>query len=166
MLRHVLPLVMLLVSNVFMTYAWYGHLKYLAAKPVMFAVLISWGIAFLEYCFQVPANRIGSTVYTLPQLKIIQEVITMTVFAAFSYFVMKERLTMNYLYAALCMVGAVFFIFRAAHNELPLRRPLHGRRGVFHFQRKLEKSLIKNSRRTSSNVRRLFCVISSARRSS
>ena len=114
MLRHVLPLVMLLVSNVFMTYAWYGHLKYLAAKPVMFmfAVLISWGIAFLEYCFQVPANRIGSTVYTLPQLKIIQEVITMTVFAAFSYFVMKERLTMNYLYAALCMVGAVFFIFR------------------------------------------------------
>ena len=112
MLRHVLPLVMLLVSNVFMTYAWYGHLKYLAAKPVMFAVLISWGIAFPEYCFQVPANRIGSTVYTLPQLKIIQEVITMTVFAAFSYFVMKERLTMNYLYAALCMVGAVFFIFR------------------------------------------------------
>lgn len=112
MLRHVLPLVMLLVSNVFMTYAWYGHLKYLAAKPVMFAVLISWGIAFLEYCFQVPANRIGSTVYTLPQLKIIQEVITMTVFAAFSYFVMKERLTMNYFYAALCMVGAVFFIFR------------------------------------------------------
>ena len=112
MLRHVLPLVMLLVSNVFMTYAWYGHLKYLAAKPVMFPVLISWGIAFLEYCFQVPANRIGSTVYTLPQLKIIQEVITMTVFAAFSYFVMKERLTMNYLYAALCMVGAVFFIFR------------------------------------------------------
>ena len=112
MLRHVLPLCMLMVSNVFMTYAWSGHLKYLAAKPVMVAVLISWGIAFLEYCFQVPAIRMGSTVYSLPQLKIIQEVITMTVFAAFSYFVMKEKLTMNYLYAALCMVGAVFFIFR------------------------------------------------------
>lgn len=112
MLRHVLPLFMLLVSNVFMTYAWYGHLKYLAAKPIMITVLVSWGIAFLEYCFQVPANRMGSTVYSLPQLKIIQEVITMTVFAAFSYFVMKEKLTMNYLYAALCMVGAVFFIFR------------------------------------------------------
>lgn len=112
MIRHILPLVMLFISNIFMTYAWYGHLKYLASRPVVVAVLISWGIAFLEYCFQVPANRVGSTVYSLPQLKIIQEVITMTVFAAFTCFVMKERLTMNYFYAALCMIGAVFFVFR------------------------------------------------------
>lgn len=111
-LKHVLPIAMLFVSNIFMTYAWYGHLKFVASKPVIIAVLISWGVAFFEYCFQVPANRLGHAVYTLPQLKIIQEVITMTIFAGFSYFVMKEKLTMNYLWAALCMLGAVFFIFR------------------------------------------------------
>lgn len=112
MLRHIAPLALLFVSNIFMTYAWYGHLKFLASKPVFAAVLISWGVAFLEYCFQVPANRLGSQVYSLPQLKIMQEVITMTIFAGFTFFVMKEKLTLNYLWASFCMIGAVFFIFR------------------------------------------------------
>ena len=115
MFRGLATVLLLVVSNAFMTLAWYGHIAFksrLERFGMIAIVLLSWGIALFEYCFQVPANRIGSTVYTLPQLKIIQEVITMTVFAAFSYFVMKERLTMNYLYAALCMVGAVFFIFR------------------------------------------------------
>lgn len=83
------------------------------AKPLIFVILASWGIAFFEYCFQVPANRLGHQIYTLPQLKIMQEVITMCVFAGFTFFVMKERLTFNYLWASLCMVGAVFFIFRS-----------------------------------------------------
>ena len=112
MYRHLVPIMLLLVSNVFMTFAWYGHLKYLGTKPLLTAIIVSWGVAFFEYCFQVPANRLGSTVYTLPQLKIIQEVITMTIFAGFAVFVMKERLSLNYLWASLCMVGAVFFIFR------------------------------------------------------
>ena len=80
----------------------------MSAKPLIFAILASWGIAFFEYCFQVPANRLGHQIYTLPQLKIMQEVITMCVFAAFTFFVMKEKLTLNYLWASLCMVGAVF----------------------------------------------------------
>lgn len=84
----------------------------MSAKPLIFAILASWGIAFFEYCFQVPANRLGHQIYTLPQLKIMQEVITMCVFATFTFFVMKEKLTLNYLWASLCMVGAVFFIFR------------------------------------------------------
>ena len=112
MLRYAAPVILLLISNMFMTYAWYGHLKHMGAKPLIFAIVISWLIAFFEYCFQVPANRLGHQVYTLPQLKIIQEVITMTIFAGFSYFVMQEKLTMNYLWAALCMTGAVYFIFR------------------------------------------------------
>ena len=112
MARSLAPILLLLVSNVFMTYAWYGHLKHMNAKPLIFAILASWGIAFFEYCFQVPANRLGHQIYTLPQLKIMQEVITMCVFAAFTFFVMKEKLTVNYLWASLCMVGAVFFIFR------------------------------------------------------
>lgn len=103
MARSLAPILLLLVSNVFMTYAWYGHLKHMSAKPLIFAILASWGIAFFEYCFQV---------HTLPQLKIMQEVITMCVFAAFTFFVMKEKLTLNYLWASLCMVGAVFFIFK------------------------------------------------------
>lgn len=112
MLRYAAPVILLLISNMFMTYAWYGHLKHMGTKPLIFAIVISWLIAFFEYCFQVPANRLGHQVYTLPQLKIIQEVITMTIFAGFSYFVMQEKLTMNYLWAALCMTGAVYFIFR------------------------------------------------------
>ena len=112
MARSLAPILLLLVSNVFMTYAWYGHLKHMSAKPLIFAILASWGIAFFEYCFQVPANRLGHQIYTLPQQKIMQEVINMCVFAAFTFFVMKEKLTLNYVWASLCMVGAVFFIFR------------------------------------------------------
>lgn len=112
MLKFFCPIALLFISNIFMTYAWYGHLKYVASRPVFIAIVISWFIAFFEYCFQVPANRMGHLVYTLPQLKIMQEVITMTVFAGFSVFVMKEKLSLNYLWAALCMTGAVFFLFR------------------------------------------------------
>ncbi len=103
---------LLILSNIFMTYAWYGHLKTLGSKPFWIAILVSWGVAFFEYCFQVPANRIGFTHFTLPQLKIIQEVITMVVFSLFAIFFMKEELNRNYIYASLCLVGAVFFIFR------------------------------------------------------
>lgn len=103
---------MLILSNLFMTYAWYGHLKTLSHKPIWIAVLVSWGVAFFEYCFQVPANRIGLGYFTLPQLKIIQEVITMVVFSAFAVFFMKEQLNRNFIYASVCMVGAVYFIFR------------------------------------------------------
>ena len=111
-MQKIYPLMLLLCSNVFMTYAWYGHLKNLSSKPVYVAVFVSWCIAFFEYCFQVPGNRLGFQCYTLPQLKILQEVITMCVFAGFCFFIMKEKITINYLYAALCMVGAVYFIFR------------------------------------------------------
>ena len=103
---------LLIASNVFMTFAWYGHLKNFKETPLYYVVLISWGIAFFEYCFQVPANRLGSEHFTLPQLKIIQEVITMVVFAGFSVLYMKQQLTMNYIWAALCLCGAVFFIFK------------------------------------------------------
>jgi uncharacterized protein (DUF486 family) len=103
---------LLLLSNVFMTWAWYGHLKTLGTKPLWIAILASWGVAFLEYCFQVPANRIGFKFYSLAQLKIMQEVITMVVFSVFATFVIKEPLNRNFIYASLCLVGAVFFIFR------------------------------------------------------
>ena len=103
---------LLLLSNVFMTFAWYGHLKNLSAKPWFIAALVSWGIAFFEYVFQVPANRIGSQVMSLPQLKILQEVITLTVFVPFAIYYMKQPLKWDYLWAALCMCGAVYFIFR------------------------------------------------------
>ena len=112
LIRYAVPIILLFISNLFMTYAWYGHLKYMNAKPVLYAILVSWSIALFEYCFQVPANRFGHELYSLPQLKIMQEVITMCVFAAFTFFVMKEKLTLNYVWASLCMVGAVFFIFR------------------------------------------------------
>jgi uncharacterized protein (DUF486 family) len=104
----------LVASNIFMTYAWYGHLKDLKDKPLWIAVLASWGVAFFEYCLQVPGNRIGfqQAGISLQQLKVMQEVITMAVFAAFAVFYMGERLTMNFLYAGLCMVAAVFFMFR------------------------------------------------------
>lgn len=103
---------LLTISNLFMTYAWYGHLKDFKSKPLIIAILVSWGVALLEYCFQVPANRIGAQYFTLPQLKIIQEVITMAVFAGFAYFYMKANITVNYLYAGICLLGAVYFIMR------------------------------------------------------
>ena len=104
---------MLIVSNLFMTFAWYGHLKNLAQSPWYVAALISWGIALFEYLLQVPANRIGYTELSLGQLKILQEVITLTVFVPFAVLYMNQPLKMDYLYAALCMMGAVYFIFRA-----------------------------------------------------
>ena len=103
---------LLVASNVFMTFAWYAHLKDMKAKPWSIAALLSWGIAFFEYMLQVPANRIGSETLSLPQLKIIQEVITLTVFVPFVVFYMKQPLKWDYLYAGLCMCGAVYFIFR------------------------------------------------------
>jgi len=95
-----------------MTYAWYGHIQDLRAKPLYIAILVSWGIALFEYCLQVPANRIGSAAYTLPQLKVIQEIITMIVFAFFFTFYMKQKLNLDYLLAGLCLVGAAYFMFR------------------------------------------------------
>lgn len=104
--------ILLIISNVFMTFAWYAHLKELAHKPWVVAALISWGVALLEYVFQVPANRIGHTVASVGQLKILQEVITLTVFVPFAVFYLKEPLKLDYLWAGLCLLGAVFFIFR------------------------------------------------------
>ena len=110
-------IVLLTISNIFMTFAWYGHLKNLSTKPLWMVILISWGIAFLEYCFQVPGNRLGAEQFTLPQLKIIQEVITLVVFAVFASFYMGVKPTLNYLWAAMCIMGAVFFIFRDRLNS-------------------------------------------------
>ncbi len=107
-------LTLLTASNIFMTFAWYGHLKALKTSPLWVAIFISWGIAFFEYCLQVPANRIGHQVLSLPQLKILQEVITLTVFVPFSLFYMRVPVTWNYFWAGLCLIGAVFFIFREA----------------------------------------------------
>jgi len=104
---------LLICSNIFMTFAWYAHLKELGNKPWIVAALISWGIALFEYMFQVPANRIGYTVLSIGQLKIIQEVITLSIFVPFSLFYMKEPLKMDYLWAGLCLVGAVYFMFRS-----------------------------------------------------
>lgn len=112
--RGLISIFFLIVSNVFMTFAWYGHLKTLKDSPLFTVILISWGIAFLEYCFQVPGNRLGSQYFSLPQLKIIQEVITMIVFAGFSVWYMKEPLKLDFLWAGLCLVGAVYFVFRSA----------------------------------------------------
>ena len=103
---------LLIVSNVFMTIAWYAHLKDLRDQTLVVAILVSWGIALIEYTAQVPANRIGYTVLTLPQLKILQEVITLAVFVPFVMFYMHQPLKLDYLWAGLCMVGAVFFVFR------------------------------------------------------
>lgn len=110
-LKPVIPILMLLVSNIFMTFAWYGHLKF-KSTALWVVILSSWGIALFEYIFQVPANRMGSGYFTTAQLKIIQEVITLTVFSVFSVLYLKERFTWNYFYAFLCMLGAVFFIFK------------------------------------------------------
>ncbi len=105
---------LLFFSNIFMTFAWYGHLKNLNSKPLMLAILASWGIAFFEYVLQVPANRLGFQQFSLGQLKIIQEVITMIVFAGFATLYMREPLKLDYLWAALCLVGASYFMFRSA----------------------------------------------------
>jgi uncharacterized protein (DUF486 family) len=106
-------ILLLTCSNVFMTFAWYAHLKELHSKPWILAALFSWGIALFEYLLQVPANRIGHTVLTVGQLKIIQEVVTLTVFLPFSVFYLKESLKLDYLWAGLCLIGAVYFMFRA-----------------------------------------------------
>jgi hypothetical protein len=107
-----LSVLLLCVSNVFMTFAWYAHLKELNHKPWIVAALVSWGIAFFEYLFQVPGNRIGYTVLSVGQLKILQEVITLAVFAPFAVLYLREPLKLDYLWAALCMLGAVYFMFR------------------------------------------------------
>ena len=104
---------LLIGSNVFMTFAWYAHLKNLAGKPWYVAAILSWGIAFFEYLLQVPANRIGYTQLSLPQLKILQEVITLSVFVPFALFYMGKPLKLDYLWAALCIMGAVYFVFRS-----------------------------------------------------
>ena len=104
---------LLLCSNVFMTFAWYAHLKELNNKPWIIAALVSWGIALLEYLFQVPANRIGYSVLSIGQLKILQEVVTLSVFVPFSVMYLKEPLKLDYLWAGLCLVGAVYFMFRS-----------------------------------------------------
>ena len=105
-------IVLLTISNIFMTFAWYGHLKYRQA-PLFKVILISWGIAFFEYCFQVPANRIGSYEFSAVQLKTIQEVITLSVFVPFSLFYLREPIKLDYLWAGLCLCGAVYFVFRS-----------------------------------------------------
>ena len=103
---------LLLLSNVFMTFAWYAHLKEMSHKPWIIAALVSWGIALFEYLIQVPANRIGHTSLSVGQLKILQEVIALTVFVPFSVFYLKEQIKLDYLWAGLCILAAVFFIFR------------------------------------------------------
>ncbi|MCD6681349.1 MAG: DMT family protein [Burkholderiaceae bacterium] len=104
---------LLVASNVFMTFAWYAHLKDLASRPWWIAAIASWGIAFFEYLLQVPANRIGYGHFTLPQLKILQEVITLSVFVPFAMLYMGQSLKLDYLWAALCLLGAVYFAFRS-----------------------------------------------------
>lgn len=113
-MHYVLPIVLLIGSNLAMTFAWYAHLKHLGTQPLWIAILVSWSIAFVEYCLQVPANRIGflSHTYSLPQLKIIQEVITLTVFIPFAILYMRQPITLNFVWAGLCLAGAVYFIFR------------------------------------------------------
>ncbi len=113
---------LLVLSNIFMTFAWYAHLRDLGHRPWVIAALISWGIAFFEYMIQVPANRIGYTAMNLGQLKILQEAITLTVFVPFAAIYMKEPLRWDYLWAALCILGAVFFIFRPSLMELWYQR--------------------------------------------
>jgi hypothetical protein len=108
-----LTVLLLACSNVFMTFAWYAHLREMSQRPWVIAALVSWGIAFFEYMLQVPGNRIGYTVFSVGQLKLLQEVITLTVFVPFALFYLKEPLKLDYLWAALCVVGAVYFVFRS-----------------------------------------------------
>jgi uncharacterized protein (DUF486 family) len=107
-----LPIVLLVFSNLFMTYAWYGHLKDFRDKPLFLVIMFSWGVALLEYCLQVPANRLGISFLSLPQLKVVQEIIAMAVFAVFAVVYMKQSLKMDFLYAGMCLVGAAYFMFR------------------------------------------------------
>ena len=111
MIKYLSPIILLIISNVFMTFAWYGHLKH-RSLPLLAVILISWGIAFFEYCFQVPANRIGYSVYNAAQLKTIQEIITLSVFAIFSVLYLKEDFRWNYLVGFVFIILAVFFIFK------------------------------------------------------
>jgi hypothetical protein len=104
--------ILLSLSNIFMTFAWYAHLKELGSKPWVIAALLSWGVALFEYLLQVPANRIGYAELSLPQLKIMQEAITLAVFVPFAVFYMQQPLKLDYLWAALCIMGAVYFVFR------------------------------------------------------
>ena len=103
---------LLIASNVFMTFAWYAHLRNLSGRPWYIAAFVSWGIALFEYLLQVPANRIGYTTLTLPQLKMLQEIITLAVFVPFAVYYMKQPVRLDYLWAAICMLGAVYFMFR------------------------------------------------------
>ena len=111
MFRSIAPIILLTISNIFMTFAWYGHLKHKSAA-LWLVILVSWGIAFFEYCFQVPANRIGNSVYSAAQLKTIQEVITLLVFSVFSVLYLKEEFKWNYLVGFVFIIFAVFFIFK------------------------------------------------------
>ncbi len=106
------PILLLIGSNIFMTYAWYGHLKDFRGKAVLLAIVVSWGVAFFEYCLQVPANRIGFQFFSLSQLKVLQEIITISVFAVFSVIYMKQPLKIDFLWASLCLAGAAYFMFR------------------------------------------------------
>jgi len=106
------PLLLLVFSNVFMTCAWYGHLNDMRAKPLLLVIVLSWSIAFFEYCLQVPANRLWSAYFTLPQLEVMQEIVAMVVFAGFCFFYMRQSLTWDFLQAGLCLAGAAFFMFR------------------------------------------------------
>jgi uncharacterized protein (DUF486 family) len=108
----VTTIALLILSNVFMTFAWYAHLKHVRTWPWFLAVVISWGIAFFEYLLQVPANRIGSTTFSLPQLKILQEVITLSVFVPFAIFYMQQPFKLDFVWAGLCLVGSFYFMFR------------------------------------------------------
>ena len=114
MRSHVITIALLICSNVFMTFAWYGHLKNMNTRPWYVAALVSWGIALFEYLLQVPANREGATVMNVSQLKILQEVITLSVFVPFAIYYLEYKFSWNYLWAGLCMIGAVFFVFRDA----------------------------------------------------
>ncbi|MEJ2689720.1 MAG: DMT family protein [Deltaproteobacteria bacterium] len=109
---YLLTIGLLCCSNIFMTFAWYGHLKNLAGRPWLIAALVSWGIALFEYLLQVPANRIGHQAMNVGQLKILQEVVTLTIFVPFSLFYLREKMDLDYLWAACCLLGAVFFLFR------------------------------------------------------
>jgi len=111
--KYLLTVILLCLSNVFMTFAWYGHLKTMSNRPLVLAIIASWAIAFFEYLIQVPANRIGHQVMSLGQLKILQEVVTLSIFLPFSIFYMKEKLTLDYFLAGICMLGAVYFMFRS-----------------------------------------------------
>lgn len=134
-----LTVALLTISNIFMTFAWYGHLKFKSA-PIWEAILISWLIAFLEYCFQVPANRIGSYEFTAAQLKIMQEVITLIVFGGFSILYLKQELRWNYLVAFALIVGAVFFVFVDTDKKSTLKSELNS--GAHFNELKIEQEVI------------------------